>query len=132
MFKNIYPGWECRLSYLHMFYQDNYKEELAIMVQSGRRAEIEALYVHGFEFLGRYLAKKIVQTHYIQVLTLTFPQTACFFYAEIIFYILEGKKKKEIGDTICMQLFTYMHITKSKFAFLVYSIMPELIGTEDQ
>ncbi|KAL8112526.1 meiotic recombination protein SPO11-2 [Apium graveolens] len=45
--------------------QDNYKEELAIMVQSGRRAEIEALYIHGYEFLGRFLAKKIVQTHYI-------------------------------------------------------------------
>ncbi|CAL5442620.1 unnamed protein product [Camellia sinensis] len=39
--------------------QDNYKEELAVMVQSGKRAEIEALYFHGHNFLGKYLAKKI-------------------------------------------------------------------------
>ncbi|KAI3772306.1 hypothetical protein L6452_03488 [Arctium lappa] len=44
---------------------DNYKEELAVMVESGRRAEIEALYFHGYDFLGKYLAKKIVQAHYI-------------------------------------------------------------------
>ena len=35
------------------------------MVQSGRRAEIEALYFHGYDFLGKYLANKTVQTHYI-------------------------------------------------------------------
>ncbi|KAJ9555130.1 hypothetical protein OSB04_009744 [Centaurea solstitialis] len=45
--------------------QDNYKEELGVMVESGRRAEIEALYFHGYDFLGKYLAKKIVQGHYI-------------------------------------------------------------------
>ncbi|KAI7988025.1 Meiotic recombination protein SPO11-2 [Camellia lanceoleosa] len=45
--------------------QDNYKEELAVMVQSGKRAEIEALYFHGYDFLGKYLAKKIVQANYI-------------------------------------------------------------------
>ncbi|XP_073316001.1 meiotic recombination protein SPO11-2 [Primulina huaijiensis] len=44
---------------------DKYKEELAMMVQSGHRAEIEALYVHGFDFLSKYLAKKIVQASYI-------------------------------------------------------------------
>ncbi|KZV31531.1 hypothetical protein F511_07382 [Dorcoceras hygrometricum] len=44
---------------------DNYKEELAMMVQSGHKAEIEALYVHGFDFLSKYLAKKIVQASYI-------------------------------------------------------------------
>ncbi|KAH7840130.1 hypothetical protein Vadar_013039 [Vaccinium darrowii] len=32
---------------------DNYKEELAVMVESGKRAEIEALYFHGYDFLGR-------------------------------------------------------------------------------
>ncbi|CAL5437545.1 unnamed protein product [Camellia sinensis] len=45
--------------------QENYKEELAVMVQSGKRAEIEALYFHGHNFLGKYLAKKIVQANYI-------------------------------------------------------------------
>nr|XP_027080749.1 meiotic recombination protein SPO11-2 isoform X2 [Coffea arabica] len=45
--------------------QDSYKEELATMVESGRRAEIEALYFHGYEFLGKYLATKIVQANYI-------------------------------------------------------------------
>ncbi|KAE9452031.1 hypothetical protein C3L33_16077, partial [Rhododendron williamsianum] len=44
---------------------DNYKEELAVMVESGKRAEIEALYFHGYDFLGRYIAKKIVQANYI-------------------------------------------------------------------
>ncbi|KAF8379593.1 hypothetical protein HHK36_029034 [Tetracentron sinense] len=45
--------------------QENYKEELEIMVQSGRRAEIEALYFHGYDFLGKYIARKIVQADYI-------------------------------------------------------------------
>ncbi|XAR70250.1 DNA topoisomerase (ATP-hydrolyzing) [Bertholletia excelsa] len=44
---------------------DNYKEELAVMVRSGKRAEIEALYVHGYTFLGKFLANKIVQAKYI-------------------------------------------------------------------
>ena len=38
---------------------DNYKDDLATMVYSGRRAEIETLYIHGCEFLGRFLAKII-------------------------------------------------------------------------
>ncbi|KAJ0940572.1 putative DNA topoisomerase (ATP-hydrolyzing) [Helianthus annuus] len=45
--------------------QDNYKEELAVMVQSGKKAEIEALYFHGYDFLGKYLANKIVQVNYL-------------------------------------------------------------------
>ncbi|KAF7828223.1 meiotic recombination protein SPO11-2 [Senna tora] len=45
--------------------QENYKEELALMVQSGKRAEIEALHYHGYNYLGKYLAKKIVQSNYI-------------------------------------------------------------------
>ncbi|GAB2209342.1 hypothetical protein Droror1_Dr00026553 [Drosera rotundifolia] len=32
--------------------QDNYKEELSLMVQKGSRAEVEALYYHGYDFLG--------------------------------------------------------------------------------
>ena len=35
------------------------------MVQSGKRAEIEALYCHGYDFLGKFIAKKIVQADYI-------------------------------------------------------------------
>ncbi|XVF52978.1 hypothetical protein PTKIN_Ptkin05aG0061400 [Pterospermum kingtungense] len=45
--------------------QENYREELALMMQSGRRADIEALYFHGFDYLGKYIAKKIVQANYI-------------------------------------------------------------------
>ncbi|XP_029127759.1 meiotic recombination protein SPO11-2 isoform X2 [Cajanus cajan] len=45
--------------------QDNYKEEVALMVQSGRRAEIEALYFHGYDYLGKYIAKRIVQSDYV-------------------------------------------------------------------
>ncbi|OMP06072.1 Spo11/DNA topoisomerase VI, subunit A [Corchorus olitorius] len=45
--------------------QENYREELELMMQSGQRAEIEALYVHGFDYLGKYIAKKIVQANYI-------------------------------------------------------------------
>ncbi|TYH58348.1 hypothetical protein ES332_D08G147900v1 [Gossypium tomentosum] len=45
--------------------QDNYRQELAVMMQSGQRAEIEALYFNGYDYLGKYLAKKIVQANYI-------------------------------------------------------------------
>ncbi|KAH7550219.1 hypothetical protein JRO89_XS13G0156300 [Xanthoceras sorbifolium] len=45
--------------------QEKYREELALMVQSGQRAEIEALYYHGYDYLGKYMAKKIVQANYI-------------------------------------------------------------------
>lgn len=49
-----------------VFYpQDAYKEELAGMIQSGYRAEIEALYFNGYDFLSKYIAKKIVQANYI-------------------------------------------------------------------
>ncbi|XP_042031340.1 meiotic recombination protein SPO11-2-like [Salvia splendens] len=45
--------------------QDTYKEELAAMIHSGCRAEIEALYFNGYDFLGKYIGKKIVQASYI-------------------------------------------------------------------
>ncbi|KAF6157598.1 hypothetical protein GIB67_037171 [Kingdonia uniflora] len=45
--------------------QEPYRKELALMVQSSQRAEIEALYVHGYDFLGKYIARKIVQADYI-------------------------------------------------------------------
>ncbi|KAL3635606.1 hypothetical protein CASFOL_020153 [Castilleja foliolosa] len=45
--------------------QDKYKEELAVMIESGHRAEIEALYIHGYDFLAKYIGKKIVQANYI-------------------------------------------------------------------
>lgn len=35
------------------------------MVESDRRAEIEALYFHGYDFLGKFIANKIVQMDYI-------------------------------------------------------------------
>ncbi|XP_051136855.1 meiotic recombination protein SPO11-2 [Andrographis paniculata] len=44
--------------------QDNYKEELAFMIERGR-AEIEALYIHGYDYLTKYIGKKIVQANYI-------------------------------------------------------------------
>ncbi|RZR85087.1 hypothetical protein BHM03_00012038 [Ensete ventricosum] len=48
---------------LHL--QERYQAELSLMVERGYRAEIEALYCHGFDFLGKYIAKKIVQADYI-------------------------------------------------------------------
>jgi meiotic recombination protein SPO11 len=45
--------------------QENQRAELTRMVQTGKRAEIEALYSHGFDFLGKYIARKIVQGDYI-------------------------------------------------------------------
>ncbi|KAM5572354.1 meiotic recombination protein SPO11-2 [Rosa sericea] len=45
--------------------QERYKEELTLMVESGQRAEIEALYCHGYDYLGKFIAKKIVQANYI-------------------------------------------------------------------
>ncbi|KAL9328729.1 hypothetical protein ACSQ67_003732 [Phaseolus vulgaris] len=45
--------------------QDNYKDEVAVMIQRGRKAEIEALYFHGYDYLGKYIAKKIVQSDYV-------------------------------------------------------------------
>lgn len=35
------------------------------MIQSGYRAEIEALFFHGYDFLVKYIGKKIVQANYI-------------------------------------------------------------------
>ncbi|KAM7256522.1 hypothetical protein ACFE04_012263 [Oxalis oulophora] len=45
--------------------QEKYRDELALMIQSGKRAEIEALYCHGFDYLGKFIAEKIVQANYI-------------------------------------------------------------------
>ncbi|EOA34374.1 hypothetical protein CARUB_v10021898mg [Capsella rubella] len=45
--------------------QDNYRDELSLMVQTGKRAEIEALYCHGYDYLGKYIGTKIVQGRYI-------------------------------------------------------------------
>ncbi|KAG9452965.1 hypothetical protein H6P81_005869 [Aristolochia fimbriata] len=45
--------------------QEVYKIELMKMVERGHRAEIEALYYHGFDFLAKYVIKKIVQSDYI-------------------------------------------------------------------
>lgn len=48
-----------------VFGQENYREELGVMLERGQRIEIEALYSHGYDFLGKYIAKKIVQANYI-------------------------------------------------------------------
>ncbi|CAL5010245.1 unnamed protein product [Urochloa decumbens] len=47
------------------FLQECHRAELTLMVETGKRAEIEALYSHGFDFLGKYIARKIVQGDYI-------------------------------------------------------------------
>lgn len=51
--------------YAVVWLQDKHRAELALMVEMGKRAEIEALYSHGFDFLGKYMARKIVQGDYI-------------------------------------------------------------------
>ncbi|KAI4310351.1 hypothetical protein MLD38_035334 [Melastoma candidum] len=45
--------------------QESYREELMLMTHRGQRAEIESLYHHGYDFLGKYLVKKILQVDYI-------------------------------------------------------------------
>ncbi|KAL0694029.1 hypothetical protein Bca4012_061209 [Brassica carinata] len=45
--------------------QENYREELSLMIETGKRAEIEALYCHGYNYLGKYITTKIVQGKYI-------------------------------------------------------------------
>ncbi|KAJ8764900.1 hypothetical protein K2173_010365 [Erythroxylum novogranatense] len=45
--------------------QENHKEELMLMIEGGKRAEIESLFVHGYDYLGKYIAQKIVQARYI-------------------------------------------------------------------
>ncbi|XP_058086509.1 meiotic recombination protein SPO11-2 [Magnolia sinica] len=45
--------------------QDTYRAELTSMLQSGQRVEIEALYTHGYDFLAKYIVRKIVQADYI-------------------------------------------------------------------
>ncbi|ERM96492.1 hypothetical protein AMTR_s00001p00260080 [Amborella trichopoda] len=47
-----------------MLQDHKYKEELRAMIQGGQRVEIEALYAHGYEFLGRYMVTKVVQDDY--------------------------------------------------------------------
>ncbi|XP_010553537.1 PREDICTED: meiotic recombination protein SPO11-2 [Tarenaya hassleriana] len=44
---------------------ENYRGELEMMMRAGKRAEIEALYSHGYAYVGKYIAKKIVQANYI-------------------------------------------------------------------
>ncbi|XP_031390820.1 meiotic recombination protein SPO11-2 [Punica granatum] len=44
---------------------ESYLQELALMTQSGCRAEIEALYFNGYDYLGKYIATKIVRANYI-------------------------------------------------------------------
>uniref|UniRef100_J3MQI6 Meiotic recombination protein SPO11-2 n=1 Tax=Oryza brachyantha TaxID=4533 RepID=J3MQI6_ORYBR len=47
------------------FLQEKHRAELTLMLEMGKRAEIEALYSHGFDFLGKYVARKVVQGDYI-------------------------------------------------------------------
>ncbi|CAD6246714.1 unnamed protein product [Miscanthus lutarioriparius] len=47
------------------FLQESHRAELTLMVERGKRADIEALYSHGFDYLGKYIARKIVQGDYI-------------------------------------------------------------------
>ncbi|XP_031495683.1 meiotic recombination protein SPO11-2 [Nymphaea colorata] len=44
---------------------ESYAEELRFMVECGLRAEIEALYFHGYGFLTTYIVRKIVQGDHI-------------------------------------------------------------------
>jgi len=38
---------------------------MAVMIQRERRVEIEALYFHGYDYLGKYNANKILQSDYV-------------------------------------------------------------------
>ncbi|KAH9547964.1 hypothetical protein CY35_11G062900 [Sphagnum magellanicum] len=45
--------------------QEEYKGEILEMLVSGQKAEIEALYAHGYNFLTRFITQKLVQRDYI-------------------------------------------------------------------
>ncbi|KGN50057.1 meiotic recombination protein SPO11-2 [Cucumis sativus] len=45
--------------------QENYRQELTLMVERGQKAELEALYHNGFDYLEKYIVKKIIQFSYI-------------------------------------------------------------------
>ncbi|KAG0452800.1 hypothetical protein HPP92_025464 [Vanilla planifolia] len=45
--------------------QDSYRGQLNSMVEMGNRIDIEALYCHGFDFLGKYIARKIVMCDFL-------------------------------------------------------------------
>ncbi|GAV92269.1 hypothetical protein CFOL_v3_35650, partial [Cephalotus follicularis] len=42
--------------------QENHR---GVGINDSQRAEIEALYLHGFDYLGKHIAKKIVQANHI-------------------------------------------------------------------
>nr|XP_024396453.1 meiotic recombination protein SPO11-2-like isoform X2 [Physcomitrium patens] len=42
-----------------------YKQEILEMLTFGQKAEIEALYAHGYEFLAKFITKKIVRQDFI-------------------------------------------------------------------
>ncbi|KAI4370107.1 hypothetical protein MLD38_018488 [Melastoma candidum] len=44
--------------------KESYKEERTLMMQKGQRVEIESLYYHSYDFLGKYIMKKILQVDY--------------------------------------------------------------------
>ncbi|XP_038906472.1 meiotic recombination protein SPO11-2 isoform X1 [Benincasa hispida] len=45
--------------------QEKYRQELTLMVEIGQKAELEALYHNGFDYLEKYIVKKIIQFSYI-------------------------------------------------------------------
>ncbi|KAI4370100.1 hypothetical protein MLD38_018481 [Melastoma candidum] len=54
------------------FISERYKEERTLMMQKGQRVEIESLYYHSYDFLGKYIMKKILQVDY-SLQTTRFP-----------------------------------------------------------
>ncbi|XVF82774.1 hypothetical protein PTKIN_Ptkin16aG0076500 [Pterospermum kingtungense] len=44
---------------------EKYREQLRLMMQRKEKVHIEALFHHGFNYLGKYIAKKIEQADYI-------------------------------------------------------------------
>lgn len=54
------------LEFMHCFQNhEQYKQEILDMLAFGRKAEIEALYAHGYGFLAKFITHKIVQRDYI-------------------------------------------------------------------
>ncbi|KAJ7553112.1 hypothetical protein O6H91_06G084500 [Diphasiastrum complanatum] len=45
--------------------REAYKLEVGKMMEMSKRAEIEALYAHGYDFLGHYITQKILRLQYI-------------------------------------------------------------------
>lgn len=58
--------YELDMGFVHFLQNhEQFKQEILEMLAFKRKAEIEALYAHGYEFLAKFITQKIVQRDFI-------------------------------------------------------------------